>query len=84
MKEFQRHIGLFSSDIRMELVSRDISFSVNQAVKINGGIMDNRIGVIQCVKNTNGTRTYTLALSDREYATWTVEDIEEIYIEPVE
>lgn len=83
MKEFQRHIGLFSSDIRMELVSRDISFSVNQAVKINGGIMDNRIGVIQCVKNNNGTRTYTLALSDREYATWTVEDIEEIYIEPV-
>lgn len=84
MKAFQRHIGSFTSDIKMELVTRDTALAVDQTVRINGGgIMENHIGVIRSVRNNNGTRTYTLALSEKDYAIWTVEDIDEIYIEPV-
>lgn len=84
MRAFQRHVGAFSPDIRMELVTRDEPLAVNQTVRINGGgLMENRIGVIRSIRNNNGTRTYTLALSEREFATWTVKDIEEVFIEPV-
>lgn len=83
MKAFQRHIGSFSPDIRMELVPRTTALTVDQTVRINGGMMENHIGVIRSVKNSNGTRTYTLDISEKISATWTVEDIDEIYIEPV-
>ncbi len=85
MKAFQAHVGSFTPDIKMELVTRDTALPVDSAVRINGGgVMENHVGIICSVKNNNGTRTYTLALSDREYATWTVKDIEEIYIEPIQ
>lgn len=84
MKAFQRHVGSFTPDIQIRLVTLDAPLAVDQKVRINGGgLMENQIGIIQSVKNNNGTRTYTLALSGRDYATWTVKDVEEIYIEPI-
>lgn len=84
MKDFQKHIGQFSPDIKMELVTLDEPLKVGTKVFINGGgTMEGYVGKIQSVKNVDGTRTYTLALSANEYATWTVNDIEEIFIEPV-
>lgn len=84
MKDFQRHIGQFTPDIKIELVTLDEPLKVGTEVMINGGgLVSGQIGKIQSVKNANGTRTYTLALSDNECATWTVKDIEEVFIEPV-
>lgn len=83
MKKFQKYVGQFTPDIKMELVTRDDALALGTTVRINGGgMMEGRIGIIQSVKNANGTRTYTLILSDRDVAMWTVKDIDEVYIEP--
>lgn len=84
MMNFQRHIGQFTPDIKIELVTLDQPLNIGTEVKINGGgRMVGQIGKIQSVKNANNTRTYTLALSDNEFATWTVEDLDEVFIEPL-
>lgn len=84
MKAFQKHIGSFTPDVRMEIVTLDTPLVVNQQVRIDGyGALDNQLGVIRSIHNSNGTRTYTLALSGKEFATWTVKDIEEIYLQPI-
>ena len=84
MKAFQQHVGSFTSDIKMELLTRDTPLDISQTVRINGaGILQNRIGVIQSMRNANGTRTYTISLSSRDYATWTVRDIDEALLEPI-
>lgn len=68
----------------MEIVTLDTPLAVNQQVRIDGyGALDNQLGVIRSIHNSNGTRTYTLALSGKEFATWTVKDIEEIYLQPI-
>lgn len=84
MRKFQNHIGQFTPDIRMELISRDEPYEEGTEVKICGGTkMPGHIGIITSVKNEDGTRTYTLTLSDKDYAKWTVRDIEEVFIEPL-
>lgn len=85
MKTFQRHIGQFTPDIRMEFMTREQPLAKGSEVVIRGGgFMEGHIGVIESVKNADGTRTYTLTLSEKEYATWTVSDIDEAFIEPHE
>ena len=85
MKTFQRHIGQFTPDIRMEFMTREQPLAKGSEVVIRGGgFMESHIGVIESVKNADGTRTYTLTLSEKEYATWTVSDIDEAFIEPLE
>lgn len=84
MKIFQLQVGSFTSDISIQLVSLDTPLPLESRAIISGkGMFDNQIGIIRSVSNHNGTRTYTLALSDSQYATWTVEDIEETYLTPL-
>lgn len=83
MQKFQHHIGQFTPDIRMELVTRRDPLEIGSEVMISGGGMfEGHIGRIQSFRNADGTRTYTLALSNEEYAKWTIRDIEEVFIEP--
>lgn len=85
MRKFQMHIGKLTPDVRMELVTRDEPLATGMSVQINGGgRMEGHIGIIESVKNTDGTRTYTLVLSDYDIARWTVEDIEEVYVHPIQ
>lgn len=84
MRAFQRCIGEFSPDFEMELEVRDQPLEKGTVVKINGG--GRLLGleaVIESVKNVNGTRTYTLKLTNYLQARWTVKDVEEVYIDPV-
>lgn len=84
MKTFQRCIGEFTPDVEMELEVREKPLKEGTIVKINGGgRMIGKEAVIESVKNVNGTRTYTLSLTNYLQAKWTVKDMEEIYIEPV-
>ena len=84
MKEFQRQVGSFTSDISMQLVSLDTPLSLDSKARISGkGMLDSQVGIIRSVSNHNGTRTYTLALSGSDFATWTVADIEEVYLTPI-
>ncbi|MDE6486527.1 MAG: hypothetical protein K2L76_03355 [Muribaculaceae bacterium] len=85
MKAFQHSIGEFTPDIEMGLEVREEPLGEGTVVKINGG--GRMVGMeakIESVKNINGTRTYTLSLTNYLQAKWTVKDVEEIYIAPVE
>lgn len=84
MRAFQRCIGEFTPDVEMELEVRETPLVKGTIVKINGGgRMIGKEAVIKSVKNVNGTRTYTLSLTNYLQVKWTVKDIEEIYIDPV-
>lgn len=84
MAIFQRYIGEFTPDISVELVSRTKPIEHGSIVKISGGgVMEGHEGIVESVRNTNGTRTYTLRLTDYLEATWTVKDIAEVFIDPV-
>ncbi len=84
MECFQRHIGKISPDVRMELVTHEKAYDKGTEVLINGGgKLAGHIGKIESVKNADGTRTYTLRIAENVGAVWTVEDVDEIFIEPV-
>lgn len=83
MRTFQRWIGEFTPDIEIDLEVRDKLLEEGMPVKINGGgRMVGANAVIESIKNSNGSRTYTLRLTDFLQARWTVEDVDEIFIEP--
>ncbi len=84
MKTFQRCIGEFTPDVEMELEVRETPLEKGTIVKISGGgRMIGEEAVIKSVRNINGTRTYTLSLTNYLQAKWTVNDMEEIYIDPI-
>ncbi len=81
MERFQRHVGKFTDDIRMEMVTREQPLAVDDVVMVYGGVMDGSVCTITGVKNKNGTRTYSLQLTDRTSFRWTVNDVEDIRLE---
>ncbi len=83
MERFQRHVGKFTEDIRMEMVTREQPLAVDDVVKVYGGVMDGSVCTITGVKNKNGTRTYSLQLTDSTSFRWTVSDVEGISLEPL-
>lgn len=84
MKAFQRSIGEFTPDIEMTLEVREEPLAEGTVVRINGGgRMVGQEAMIESVRNVNGTRTYTLSLTNYLQARWTVKDVEEIYIDAV-
>lgn len=85
MEKFQRHVGNFTSDIKMQLVTEGVEhFAVNDVVEIKGGMMAGNIGVITSVHNQDGTITYSLNLSADSSCRWTVEGIEDVLLAPTE
>lgn len=84
MKRFQYHIGNFTPDIQIQLIERKDAIEKGTEVKISGGgKMEGYVGVITDVRNADGTRTYSLRLSDNAFATWQISDIPELYLQPV-
>lgn len=83
MERFQQHVGEFTEDIRMEMVTREEPLAVDDVVTVYGGVMDGTVCTITGVKNKNGTRTYSLRLTDRTSFRWTVSDVEDIRLEPL-
>lgn len=84
MRNFQRCIGEFTPDVAMELEVRDTPFKEGTIVKINGGgRLIGKEAVVRSIRNVNGTRTYTLSLTNYLQARWTVKDLEEIYLDPI-
>lgn len=84
MEKFQIHIGRLTPDIRMTLVERLQPLENNTEVRITGGdLMEGQVGRITSVRNINGTRTYSLEITNTLSAKWTVDDIDEVFLEPV-
>lgn len=85
MEKFQIHIGRLTPDIKMTLVERAQPLENNTEVRITGGdLMEGHVGRITSVRNINGTRTYSLEITNTLSAKWTVDDIDEVFLEPIE
>ena len=88
MEHFQRRIGRFTEDIRIELSDR-ASLGKGRRVRITGGVMKGYEGIIYDVKDSsedphdNISRIFTLELSSESVIRWTIE-VEDFHIEPVE
>ena len=75
MEAFQRHIGQFTPDINLEVVSGTPKLSVGSRARICGGdMMVGLEGVVERAStNADGRQTYFLRLSVNEYLRWTAE-----------
>ncbi len=84
MTAFQRCIGNFTPDIKMELLTAAPSVSIGDSVRITGHeYLEGREGVIRKIRNADGKMTYTLKLSDFAVIRWSDVEVGEEYIEPL-
>lgn len=83
MEQFQRYIGAFSNDIQMSMITHDSTLSVDDIVRVSGGVMDGRICRITEINHANGKRTYSLALTEQLAVQWEITDVEESQLVPL-
>lgn len=83
MTAFQRYIGNFTPDIRLELVSGGQVLECGRRVRVTGGIMEGYEGTILDVEGQPGRRIFTLALTDAQQARWTAH-VDDIYLTPLD
>lgn len=83
MERFQRQIGQFTPDIKIDLVERETPLEVGSRVRINGGgMMVGLEGLIEDVHDADGTCTYTLRISQTAALRWTVR-VDGTFVQPV-
>lgn len=83
MENFQRQIGQFTPDIKIDLVEREAPLEVGSRVRINGGgIMTGLEGLIEGVHDADGSCTYTLRISQTAALRWTVR-VNGTFVQPV-
>lgn len=82
MMRFQRCVGQFTDDIRMELYDGDVNLARGRMVRVIGGIMDGYEGEITDVEGEPGNRVFTLRISDTVRANW-IAHVEDYYIEAI-
>lgn len=83
MAEFQRYVGNFTPDIRLELVCGDAGLGRGRRVRVTGGIMEGYEGTILDVEGQPGQRVFTLALTGGQQARWTAH-VDDIYLAPLD
>lgn len=83
MSEFQRCIGIYTDDIRMEIISEKPPLAVNDLVTIHGDSIDGSIGEITEIKEKDGIRTYSIRLTRDASFTWTVRISDPLRLTPV-
>lgn len=83
MHAFQKAVGQFTSDMKIELTSRPI-LGIGREVRITGGVMNGYEGVIYDIKDSadGGERLFYIKLSHQDYVKIEAK-IEEIFIEPL-
>ena len=83
MTDFQKHIGMFTEDVRMEMVTQKEPLAVNDSVIIHGDSIDGSIGEITEIKEKNGTKTYSIRLTHNQSFNWSVKIDDELRLEPL-
>lgn len=82
MSRFQKYVGNFTDDVRMELLTYDASLTPGRKVRVTGGIMEGYEGEIIDVAGQPGMRIFSLRITDTASASWMVH-VEDYYIEPI-
>ena len=70
MARFQRCVGQFTDDIRIELVDNDRELTPGRMVRVTGGLMAGYEGEITDVEGEPGMRLFSLRISDTARASW--------------
>ncbi len=83
MTDFQKHIGMFTEDVRMEMVTQKEPLAVNDSVIIHGDSIDGSIGEITEIKEKNGIKTYSIRLTHNQSFNWSVKIDDELRLEPL-
>lgn len=83
MLSFQRCIGQFTEDMRMELIDTGQQLVRGRRVKITGGMMAGYQGEIIDVENEPGKRVFFLSIANYKKARWTAE-VEDVFIQPLD
>lgn len=83
MANFQRSVGQFTSDIRVELSDTAASLGKGRMVRITGGMMKGYQGRIVDLNDDNGSRKFFLTVSNENALNWTVA-VDEVFIEPLD
>lgn len=83
MANFQKCVGKFTDDIRMELVESTSGFKKGRMVRITGGMMKDYKGKIEDINDENGTRIFYLQVTNENALKWTAE-VEDVFIEPID
>lgn len=84
MRKFQMHIGRLTSDIEMELVTTRPAINVGDSVRITGGgLLEGKEGIVQRIRDTNGTVSYSLMLSESTSIIWKDIQVKDTFVEPV-
>jgi len=82
MIAFQRCIGQFTPDIKMELVDLDRPLERGRRVRVIGGVMAGYEGEILDVEGEPGRRIFYLSLNSSTMVKWTAR-VEDIFLEPL-
>lgn len=82
MTNFQRCVGQFTPDIRVELAEMAPTLTRGRMVRITGGMMEGYTGMIEDIDDDKGTRKFFLRISSDSALNWCAE-VEDYYIEPI-
>lgn len=83
MADFQRYIGHFTADVKMELADINRSLEKGRMVRISGGIMAGYEGEILDVEDEPGKRVFFLSITGNTKASWTAY-VDDVFIEAIE
>lgn len=82
MAMFQRCVGQFTPDTRVDLVEVDTPLEIGRKVRITGGMMEGYEGEILDVKKEKGERIFFLKITNTTRAVWRA-NVEDVYIQPL-
>lgn len=83
MTDFQRHIGEYTDDIRMEIVAERPHLETGDQVTLRGDSVEGAVGEIVEIKERKGVRTYSVRLTQDTAFHWTVTIADELRLEPI-
>lgn len=81
MTDFQRHIGVFSEDVKVELVQTAKTFRQGQTVRILRSDLFGKLGEIESVKDSEPNSLYTIQITEDTAMKITVRNIGGMFIE---
>lgn len=83
MAKFQRHIGLFTPDVEMQLVDLGGSVDVGHSVRIVGGdVFEGQEGIVTGVLHHNGRNVYSVRLTQSLFIKWNEIEVDGALVEP--
>lgn len=80
MTHFQQTVGMFTSDIRVELIDLQTNYKVGDSVLVTGGVMKGYLGEIQAIDDKAGDRIFILRISN-DMGLRIIHEVPDVFVE---